>query len=175
VADEQWVVRDDPEQTELEKLYEETHKRSMELVRRIEDMMLSVVKTQVIIEGFMIELLEAYGRDPQHFFFTGQKIAELKKIDPPEVGQPILELLSFCSYVRNELVHSLNTEKIKETSNKVREAYIAVTLNEDRKQDIRDSSDTWVVTDALRHCGGFIVVAAEAKVAADKKAKKTPG
>ena len=61
--------------------------RSMELVRRIEHMMLTIVKTQVIIEGFMIGLLEAHGRDPQRFFYTGKKIEELRdKIDPPEVG-----------------------------------------------------------------------------------------
>jgi hypothetical protein len=35
--------------------------------------------------------------------------------------------------------------------------------------------DTDVVADALRHCGGYIVIATEAKVAADKKAKTTPG
>lgn len=132
--------------------------------------MLAVVKTQVTVEIFMTELLEAHARDPQRFFFTGQKIKECKeKIDPPEVGQSIWELLSLCSYVRNELVHSLNTEKIKEASDNVREAYIAVTPHEDRKQEIRDASDTDVVTKALRHCGGFIVVATGAKIAANKK------
>lgn len=170
VIEEQRIMRDDPEPTERDKLLEETHKRSMELVKRIEGMMLAVVKTQVTVEIFMTELLEAHARDPQRFFFTGQKIKECKeKIDPPEVGQSIWELLSLCSYVRNELVHSLNTEKIKEASDNVREAYIAVTPHEDRKQEIRDASDTDVVTKALRHCGGFIVVATGAKIAANKK------
>jgi hypothetical protein len=170
MAEDQWVMMEEPEPTEQQKLFEETHKRSMELVRRIEHMMLTIVKTQVIIEGFMIGLLEAHGRDPQRYFYTGKKIEELRdKIDPPEVGRPIWELLSLCSHVRNELVHSLNTEKIKEKSDKVREAYLALTPDGPRKQGIKDMDDTNVVADALRHCGGFIVIATDAKIAADKK------
>jgi hypothetical protein len=64
MAEDQWVMMEEPEPTEQQRLFEETHKRSMELVRRIEHMMLTIVKTQVIIEGFMIGLLEAHGRDP---------------------------------------------------------------------------------------------------------------
>jgi hypothetical protein len=170
MAEDQWVMTEEPEPTEQQKLFEETYKRSMELVRRIEHMMLTIVKTQVIIEGFMIGLLEAHGRDPQRFFYTGKKIEELRdKIDPPEVGRPIWELLSLCSHVRNELVHSLNTEKIKEKSDKVRKAYLAITPEGPRKQGIEDMDDTNVVADALRHCGGFIVIATDAKIAADKK------
>lgn len=96
MAEDQWVMLDAPEPTEQEKLFEETHKRSMELVKRIEHMMLSVVKTQVIIEGFMIELLEAHGRDPQRFFYTGKKIEELRdKIDPPKSAN---RYGSFCRF-----------------------------------------------------------------------------
>jgi hypothetical protein len=173
VAEDRCVMLDDPKPTEQEKLFEETHQRAMELVRRIEHMMLSVVKTQVIVEGFMIALLEAHGRDPQRFFYTGNKIEELRdKIDPPEVGRPIWELLSLCSHVRNELVHSLNTEKIKENSDLVREAYLALAPDGRRKQGIKGMDDTNVVTDAIRHCGGYIVVATDAKIEADKKKGK---
>lgn len=173
-GEENWVMPEDPPSTEQQLLFEQAHKRSMELVKRIENMMLTVVKAQVIIESFMIELLEAYGRDPQHFFYTGQKIAECKKVDPPEVGQPIWELLTLCSHVRNELVHSLNTEKIKTKSAKVREAYAAITPDGPRRQDILDGNDTDVVANALRDCGGYILIATDAKVATNKKAKTTP-
>jgi hypothetical protein len=45
MADEEnWILADDPEPTEQEKLFEETHKRSMERVARIDDMMQAVVK-----------------------------------------------------------------------------------------------------------------------------------
>jgi chemotaxis regulatin CheY-phosphate phosphatase CheZ len=177
MADEEnWILAEDRRPTAQQLLFEEAHKRSMELVKRIEHMMLTVVKTQVIIESFMIELLEAHGRDPQRFFYTGKKIEECKdKINPPEVGQPIWELLTLCSHVRNELVHSLNTEKIKEKSEKARQAYAAITPEGPRRQDILNANDTDVVADALRHCGGYIVIATEAKVAADKKAKTTSG
>ncbi|UGY17987.1 hypothetical protein HAP48_0011450 [Bradyrhizobium septentrionale] len=170
------IFANKPELTEQEKLFEDTHKRAMELVRRTEQMMLSVVKTQVIVEGFMIELLEAYGKDPSHFFYTGKKIEELRdRIDPPEVGRPIWELLSLCSHVRNELVHSLQVDKIKEKSQKVREAYLAMTPEGARKEGIKGMNDTELVTDAIRHCGSYIVIATYAKGAADKKAKTTPG
>jgi hypothetical protein len=160
------VVR---ELTEREQFFEEAHKRSMERVARIDDMMQAVVKAQVTVEGSMIEMLEAYGKDPQHCFFTSQKIKALKDIDPPGVGKPMWDLLSQCSYVRNELVHSLNEAKIKEESDKVREAYLAFTENERQKQSIRDMTDTQMVTSAIYHCGSHIVVATDAKVGADKK------
>jgi hypothetical protein len=157
--------------TERELFFEEAHKRSMELVARIDDMMLAVVKAQVTVEGFMINLLEAYGKDPQHLFYTSNKIKALRETDPPEVGRGMWDLLSLCSYVRNELVHSLNTEKIKAQSDKVREAYLAVTENERQKQSIREMTDTQTVTSAIYHCGSLIVVATENETARDKRQK----
>jgi hypothetical protein len=44
MAEDQWVVMEEPEPSEQQKLFEETHKRSMELVRRIEHMMLTILK-----------------------------------------------------------------------------------------------------------------------------------
>jgi hypothetical protein len=46
---------------------------------------------------------------------------------------------------------------------------LALTPDGPRKQGIKDMDDTNVVADALRHCGGFIVIATDAKIAADKK------
>jgi hypothetical protein len=160
------------ELTEREKFFEEAHKRSMELVARIDDRMLAVVKAQVTVEGSMIELLEAYGKDPQHYFYTSNKIKALTDIDPPEVGKAMWHLLSLCSYVRNELVHSLNTKKIKAQSDKVREAYLTVTENERQQQSIREMTDTQMVTQAAYACGSLIVVATENKKEVDKKQKK---
>ena len=154
-----------------EELFEQAHERWKQRAAEVNDMILQVVKAQIIVERFMIALLEAHGRNPKHFFFTAPKIKECKKIDPPEVGQTMWELLSLCSYVRNELVHSLDDEKIKETMDAVRTAYVAATDDEARKQTIREMTDTRMVTDALYHCGSYIVIATDAKVAADKKQK----
>lgn len=175
MADEEnWILADEPEPTEREKLFEETHKKSMERVARIDDMMQAVVKAQVTVEGSLIEMLEAYGKDPAHYFFTSKKVKALRDIDPPGVGRPMWDLLLQASYVRNELVHSLNEAKIKEESDKTREAYLEITQNERQKQSIRDMTDTQMVTSAIYHCGSHIVVATE-KLGADKKAKTTPG
>jgi hypothetical protein len=137
------------ELTEREKFFEETHERFKKEAGRSDNMILTVVKAQIIVERFMIALIEAHGRDPKHFFFTAPKITECKKIDPPEVGQPIWDLFSLCTYVRNELVHSLDNEQLKTKSDKVREAYLAVTENERQKQAIRDMIDTQMVTPRL--------------------------
>ena len=167
------VLLEERQPTERELLFEEAHKRFKADLERIDDMILAVVKAQIVVERFMIELLEAYGRDPKHFFFTAQKITECKKIDPLEVGQTMWELLSLCSYVRNDLVHSLDNEQLKAKANAVREAYLAATENERQKQGIRDMNDTQMVTSALYDCGSLIVVATDAKVAADKKQKSS--
>jgi hypothetical protein len=176
MADEEnWILADAPEPTEREKLFEETHKKAMERVARIDDMMQAVVKAQVTVEGSLIEMLETYGKDPAHYFFTSKKIKALIDIDPPGVGRPMWDLLLRASCVRNELVHSLNEAKIKKESDKTREAYLAITQNERQKQSIRDMTDTQTVTSAIYHCGSHIVVATEAKLAADKKAKTKLG
>lgn len=161
------------ELTEREKFFEEAHQRFKKEAERIDNMVLTVVKAQIVIERSMIELLEAHGRDPKHFLFTAPKIKECKeKIDPPEVDQPMWELLSLCTHVRNELVHNLDTKEIKGKCDKVREAYLAVADNERRKQGIREMDDTQMVTSAIYDCGSLIVVATAAKVAADKKKGK---
>jgi hypothetical protein len=166
--EENWVMLDDPEPTEREKLFEETHKAAIERVARIDDMMQAVVKAQVIVEGSLIEMLEACGKDPAHYFFTSKKIKLLRDIDTG-VSRPLWDLLLQASYVRNELVHSLNEAKIKEESDETREAYLALTPNERQKQSIRDMTDTQMVTSAIYHCGSHIVVATEKLVAEKKK------
>lgn len=56
------VMLDEPEPTERKRLFEETHKKSVERVARIDDMMQAVVKAQVAVEGSLIEMLEACGK-----------------------------------------------------------------------------------------------------------------
>jgi hypothetical protein len=157
------------EPTQRELFFAEHRKRFDEILKRIDDMILTVLKAQIVVERSMIALLEAYGRDPKHFFFTNDKIKECKKIDPPEVEQPIWDLLSKCSYVRNELAHSLDDAEIKRLSENVREAYIALNETEREKQAVRDMTHTQVVMSAVYHCGMFIMLATDAKEAADKK------
>jgi hypothetical protein len=171
MAKEIWEL-EERKPTERELLFAESRKRFDEDLKRLDNMILTVVKAQMVVERFMIELLEAHGRDPKHFFFTGQKITECEeKIDPPEVGQAMWELLSLCSHVRNELVHSFDNDQLKAKSDKVREAYLAVTENERQKQGIREMTDTQMVTSAIYDCGSLIMMATEAKVAANKKRK----
>ena len=161
------------ELTEREKFFEEAHGRFKKEAERINNMILTVVKAQIIVERSMIALLEAYGRDPKHFMFTAQKVAECKdKIDPPEVGQPMWELFSLCTHVRNELVHSIDTNLIKEKCDKVREAYLAIAESEVRKKTIQEYDETQLVTSAMYDCGSLIVVATEAKEAENKKARR---
>ncbi|MEY9459713.1 hypothetical protein ABH973_000126 [Bradyrhizobium ottawaense] len=167
----QWVVLDDPEPNERDRLFKEAHERFTEKVKRTDEMILGVVKAQITVERFMIELLEAYGKDPKRYFFTSDKIKECKRLDPAEVGQPMWQLLTLCSWVRNELAHSLDDKEIQIRCDAAREAYLALTENELQKQSIRDMNDTQMVTSALYSCGSHIVVATDAKVAADKKAR----
>jgi hypothetical protein len=146
-----------------EELFAQAHERSKNHVERVDNMILTVVKAQIIVEGFMTSFLEAHGRNPKHFFFTAPKIKECKRIDPPEVGQTMWDLLSLCTYVRNELVHSLDDQQIKSRMTAVRAVYMAVTENERQKQGIQDMNDTQMVTSAIYDCGSRIVIATENK------------
>ncbi|UQR64302.1 hypothetical protein LRP30_02990 [Bradyrhizobium sp. C-145] len=172
MAKEIWEL-EEREPTQRELLFAEHRQRFDENLKRVDDMILTVLKAQIVVERSMTALLDVYGRDPKHFFFTKEKIKECKKIDPPEVDQPIWDLLSKCSYVRNELAHSLNDEEIKRLSEDVREAYIAVNETEREKQAVRDMTHTQVVMGAIYHCGMFIMLATDAKEAADKQAKSS--
>jgi hypothetical protein len=154
-----------------EEFFEQAHERWKEHAVRIDNVILTVVKAQIIVERFMISFLEAHGKDAKHFFFTAPKIKECRRTDPPEVGQTMWDLLTLCTYVRNELVHSLDNEQIKAKMEAVRTAYIAATGSEVQKKSIREMTDTQMVTDAIYHCGSLIVIATDNKVAQDKKQK----
>jgi hypothetical protein len=82
-----------------------------------------MVLKNIIVERFMIALLKAHAKDPRHFFYTSAKTDERQSIDPPEVGTAIWELLTLSNHVRNELAHSLDSEKLKATINAVRTGY----------------------------------------------------
>jgi len=151
--------------------FEAAHKKFKEDLERLDNMILVLLKNQIIVERFMIAFLEAHGKDPKHFFFTGDKIKGCSDIDPPEVGKEHWELLKLCSYVRNELAHSLDNDKLKIALDNVRNAYLAVTDNEAQKKSIRDMDGTQMVISALCHCGSLIVIATENKKEADKKKK----
>ena len=159
------------EPTERELRIFESGKRFNENLKRTDDMILVVLKAQIVVERAMIELLEAHGKEPKRFFFTKDKITALKDIDPPEVGKPWWELLSLCSHVRNELAHSLDNEQLKIKSEKVRQAYLAVTEHERQKKAIREMTDTQLVMSAIFHVGCLIIVATENKVAANQLAR----
>jgi hypothetical protein len=158
------------ESTERDRFYAAASERFIEKLKRLDDMILTIVKAQIAVESAMISFLEAHGKNPNNYFYTGDKISECRKIDHPEVGQDAWELLTLCSHVRNELVHSLNDTKIMDKSNKVRDAYLAVTEDEGQKQGIRDMTDTQMVMSALYHCGSLIVIAT-LDVEAKNKAK----
>jgi hypothetical protein len=152
-------VFEERESTERDRFFAAATKRFTEKINRLNDMILTTVKAQIAVEGAMISFLEAHGRNPNNFFYTKDKIKECRKIDPPEVGPTIWDLLSLCSLVRNELVHSLNDTKIKDKTDKVRDAYLAVTENEGQMQSIREMTDTQMVMSAIYHCGSLIVIA----------------
>lgn len=80
------------------------------------------------------------------------------------------ELLSLCSYVRNELVHSRYAES-EAAERQGASSVLAVTESERQKQSVRTMTDTQMVTSAIYHCGSLIVIATQVKVAAEKKAK----
>jgi hypothetical protein len=160
MAEDEWGL-EQREPTEREKFFEEAHKQFVEKVKRVDAMMLAVVKAQVTVEQALAAFLEAHGKNPKHFLYTKNKIIECKKIDPPEVSRALWDLFEFCTHVRNELVHSLDDAQITAKTQKVREAYIAMTGNERQKQGIRDMNDAQMITSAIYHLGSYIVVATD--------------
>jgi hypothetical protein len=71
------------------------------------------------------------------------------------------ELLSLCSYVRNELVHSIDTQKVKQQSDKVREAYLSVRKRAAAAEQPRN--DRHADGDEPDHGGSFVVIATEGR------------
>ncbi|MCS3761648.1 hypothetical protein [Bradyrhizobium centrosematis] len=156
---------EEPELTKRETFLKESSKRFDEHIAQIDDTILKVLKAQIAVERCMISILEARGRDPKHYFYTADKIKECKKIEPPIVSKAIWDLFEKCTWVRNELVHSLDEALVKEKSDLVRELYLALTESEVHKQNIRDMNDMQVVTSAFNYCGMHLVLADEIKAA----------
>jgi hypothetical protein len=78
MAQEIWEI-EEREPSERELLFAESRKRFDEDLKRIDDMILTVLKAQIVVERSMIALLEANGRDPKHFFFTKDKNQRVQK------------------------------------------------------------------------------------------------
>jgi hypothetical protein len=77
----------------------ESHKRLTEEVKKLDDMIVTVLKYHVSVERSMVELIEAHGKKAADTF--SEKIKQREALNPPEIDAATWELLKKANRLRN--------------------------------------------------------------------------
>jgi hypothetical protein len=143
----------------------ESHKRLTEEVKKLDDMIVTVLKYHVGVERSMVEFIEAHGKKADDTF--SEKIKQCESLNPPEIDAATWELLKRANRLRNAIAHKINGPEVKEEMKQTRAAYAA--LSEQSAKDQKAMTDVQLALSAFTHCGSFIIVATENKKEAGKK------
>jgi hypothetical protein len=147
----------------------ESQKRLTERVNSLNALILEVLKNHVVVEQFMSEFLDAYGKQSGDMMFYA-KMKACKDEKPDIIEEQVWMLLCKCNRLRNSLAHKMDAAEIKTNTDAVRDALVKC-LSERQAAGIREMKDEIMAASALQHCGSYIVVATENKRDADKKAR----
>jgi hypothetical protein len=157
------VKADDPR---LEKAAQEM----IERIKKYDERMLTVIKNHLGCEDFLSRLLSAAGRRWKNRQFAG-KLDVAKEINPPEIEEPVWNLLNAGNKLRNAVAHGHEESKIAAMMADLRKAYLAaLTPSQAKHAEVLD--DTQMVVLAFGHCGAYLVVATEAVKDRRKRAEK---
>jgi len=167
--EENWILRDDPEPTEQEKLYEEAHKRMTEKVARYDERLLTVIKTHLSCEEALNQLLGAAGRSWKGKKFAGKLYVGREIIQPKELDDRLWDVADAGNKLRNSVAHGHDEAVIAARMSELREAFIAANTLE-QKPHIEGMTDPQLVTSAFNHCGSHMIVAAD-RIAQSRKKK----
>jgi hypothetical protein len=148
----------------------ESQKRLAERVNSLNALILEVLKNHVVVEQFMSEFLDVYGKQSGDMMFYA-KMKACKEEKPEIVEEQVWTLLCKCNRLRNSLAHKMDAAEIITNTDAVRDAYIKC-LSERHAAGVKEMKNEIMAASALQHCGSYIVVATENKKDANKKAGK---
>jgi hypothetical protein len=101
---------------------EASRKELFERIKKMDELMLTVLKNHVGLEQFLSEFLEASGKKPDEMSFY-EKAKECEGLRPPEVEPAIWKVLCAANELRNKIAHTFEQAKIKAKMDALRAAY----------------------------------------------------
>lgn len=149
---------------------EKARQEMIERIKSYDERMLTVIKSHLSCEDFLNGLLSAAGRRWKNRQFAG-KLDVAKEINPPEIEQPVWDLLDACNKLRNAVAHGHEESKIAARMTDFRKAYLAA-LTPFQTQHAEGLDDAQMVVLAFGHCGAHLVVATEAVQDRRKRAEE---
>jgi hypothetical protein len=146
---------------------EESRKKLFEQVKKINDLKLTVLKNHLILEQFMNEFLDAFGKKTAGLNFDQKKkLCEAQK--PAEIDPPIWKVLGAANILRNKIAHTLDQEQIQPKMDDLRAAYLGA-LTPTQVKEVEKLEDEQIASGACEICGAYLAAA----TAAAKAPKKT--
>jgi hypothetical protein len=139
---------------------EASRKDLFERIKKMDELMLTVLKNHVGIGQFLSEFLEASGKKPDEMSFY-EKAKECEGLRPPEVEPAIWKVVYAANELRNKIAHTFEQAKIKVKMDALRAAYLAA-LTPTQAVAAKTLDDARIAAGAMELCGAYLVVAAEA-------------
>jgi hypothetical protein len=144
---------------------EKSRKDTIERVNRVNEMMVIVLKTHLVVEQFMDEFLAASCKKANGSF--ADKAQHCQSLKPPEIDPPIWKVLTAANQLRNKIAHTLDQAEIKTKMDEVRGAYLAA-LSDQQRPHSEKLDDVHIAAAAFELCGAYLVAATETAQAAKK-------
>jgi hypothetical protein len=131
-----------------------------ERIKKMNELMLIVLKNHIGLEQFMSEFLDASGQESDEMSFY-EKAEACEKLNPPEVDPPIWKVVYAANELRNKIAHTFDQAKIKAKMDALRAAYLAA-LTPTQAEASKSLDDARIAADAMELCVACLVVATEA-------------
>jgi hypothetical protein len=146
---------------------EKSRQEAIARVARVNEMMVTVLKSHIVVEQFMDEFLAVSGRKPKGTF--ADKAQSCQDLKPPEIEPALWEVLKKANLLRNKIAHTLDHAEIQVKMDGLRAAYLAA-LSDQQRPHSENLDDTRIAAGAFELCGAYLVGATEAK---KRKAEKS--
>jgi hypothetical protein len=145
---------------------EQGRKKLVERSQKINDLILTVLKSHLIVEQFMNEFLDVSGEEHENLQFK-DKADLCETLKPAEIEPAVWKILTAANKPRNKIAHTLDQAQIKSEMDTLRASYVGA-LTPAQAQGVEGLDDARIASSAFELCGGLLVVATEAAQARKK-------
>lgn len=154
-----WVMLDDLEPTQLEKMLEEAHKKATDQIKQYEERIVTVLKGHLAAEQALNYLLTVAKRRKRGRKFAG-KMYVAKGLFLEEMTEKLWGLVDVGNDLRNSIAHGDKQGTIDNWVTELRKAFIEANTPEQKKH-IEAMTEPQMITMAFSQCSSHITVAAD--------------
>jgi hypothetical protein len=139
---------------------EAKRKELFERIKRMDDLVLTIVKNHIGLEQFMSDFLDACGDDPEDLSFY-EKIEASEDQNPEEIESTMWEVFYAANELRNKIAHTFDEAEVKQKLDVLRAVYIAVLNSPAQVEAAKKLTDAQLAAGAMELCGAYLAIATE--------------